>query len=117
VKYAITYIQSFKMICPDIQKLIWGDTQTHRCTDIQTHRQHGDCISQLLLFQNKDNRLKNNDHMVHLQLFDDNMAKTILIYFCFILLPFCTVTAITGLASHTIQNSLMCWWHFSLDRY
>jgi hypothetical protein len=36
-------------ICLDIQKLIGGDTQTHR--------QHGDRISLLLFFKNKESRL------------------------------------------------------------
>jgi isopenicillin N synthase-like dioxygenase len=44
------YIPSFIKIGSAIQKLIRGD--------IQTHRKHGDCISLLLLFQNKESGLK-----------------------------------------------------------
>jgi hypothetical protein len=43
------YVPSFVKIGSAIQKLIW---------DTQAHRQHGDCISLLLFFQNKENRLK-----------------------------------------------------------
>jgi hypothetical protein len=63
VKYAVEmdsgakiYIQNFVKIGSAIQKFIGGDTQTHR--------QHGDRISLLLFFQNKENRLKaDNMHM------------------------------------------------------
>jgi hypothetical protein len=43
------YIPNFINIGSGIQKLIEGDAQTHR--------QHGDLISLLLLFQNKESRL------------------------------------------------------------
>jgi hypothetical protein len=38
---AIIYIASFVKFGQGIQKLIWGDSQTHK------HRQHGDRISLL----------------------------------------------------------------------
>jgi hypothetical protein len=47
---AIVYTPSFIQICLGIQKLIGGDTQTHR--------EHGDSISLLLFFINKESRLK-----------------------------------------------------------
>jgi hypothetical protein len=47
---AMTYIPSFIKIGLCIQKLMGGDTQTHR--------QNGDRMSLLLFFQNKENRLK-----------------------------------------------------------
>jgi hypothetical protein len=56
MKYAIEmgsrpmiYIPSFIKIGSGIRKLIGGDTQTHR--------QHGDFISLLLLFQNKESTM------------------------------------------------------------
>jgi hypothetical protein len=47
---AMMQIPSFIKIGSGIQKLIWRDTQTHR--------QHGDRISLLLFFQNKESMLK-----------------------------------------------------------
>jgi hypothetical protein len=47
---AMLYIPSFIKIGSRIQKLMWGDTQTHR--------QHGDRIGLLSFFQNKENNLK-----------------------------------------------------------
>jgi hypothetical protein len=47
---AIIYIPSFIKIGSGIQKLIGGGG---------IHRQHGDCLSLLLFFQNKKRRLKN----------------------------------------------------------
>jgi hypothetical protein len=47
---AMIYITSFIKIGSSIQKLIKGDTQTHR--------QHDDLISLLLFFQNKESMLK-----------------------------------------------------------
>jgi hypothetical protein len=48
---ATLYIPSFSKIVSGIQKLMdEGDTQTHR--------EHGDCISLLLFFNNKETRLK-----------------------------------------------------------
>jgi hypothetical protein len=51
MKYAVEmiFIPSFIKIGSGIQKLTWGDTQTHR--------QHGDVISLLSAFQNKYSRL------------------------------------------------------------
>jgi hypothetical protein len=48
---AMIYIPSFIKIGSGIQKLMGRG-------DSQTHRQHGDCISLLSLFQNKESRLK-----------------------------------------------------------
>jgi hypothetical protein len=48
---AMKYVRSFVKISSRIQKLIWGDTHTHR--------QHGDRISVFLFFQNKESRLMN----------------------------------------------------------
>jgi hypothetical protein len=46
---AMIYISKFLMIGSGVQKLMGGDTQTHR--------QHGDLISLLLfLFQNRESR-------------------------------------------------------------
>jgi hypothetical protein len=47
---AMIYIPGFMKIGSGIQKLIWGDTQTHR--------QQGDLISLILYFQNKESMLK-----------------------------------------------------------
>jgi hypothetical protein len=47
---AMIYMPSYIQIVSGIQKLITGDSQTHR--------QYGDCISLLLFFQNTDSRLK-----------------------------------------------------------
>jgi hypothetical protein len=47
---SMIYIPSFIMIGSGIQKLIKGDSQTQR--------QHGDCVSLLLFFQNEESRLK-----------------------------------------------------------
>jgi hypothetical protein len=48
---ALIYASCFIKIGSGIQKfMVGGDSQTHR---------HGDLISQLLFFQNKDSRLKN----------------------------------------------------------
>jgi hypothetical protein len=47
---AMIYIPSFIKIGSSILKLIRQDSQTHR--------QHGDLISPLLFFQNKESRLK-----------------------------------------------------------
>jgi hypothetical protein len=47
---AVMNVPSFIKIRSGIQKLIEGDTQTHR--------QQGDLISVLLFFQNKENRLR-----------------------------------------------------------
>jgi hypothetical protein len=49
---AIIYIPSFIKIGLGIQKFIGGDSSTHR--------QHGDLISLLLFFHNKESRLINN---------------------------------------------------------
>jgi hypothetical protein len=49
---AVIYIPSFVKIGSGVQKLIVGNTQTHK----QTHRQHRDLIS-LLYFLNKESRL------------------------------------------------------------
>jgi hypothetical protein len=46
---AMVYIPSFLKIGSGIQKLMGGNTQTHR--------QHGDLLSLLLFFQNKECRL------------------------------------------------------------
>jgi hypothetical protein len=46
---AMIYIPSFIKNGSGIQKLICGDTQTHR--------EHGDLISLLLFFRNKQSRL------------------------------------------------------------
>jgi hypothetical protein len=61
VKYAVEmglvvmiYIQSFIKIGSGIQTFIGGDTQTHR--------QHGNLISLVLLLQNKKKRLRMNSH-------------------------------------------------------
>jgi hypothetical protein len=43
----VAYIPSFTKFCSGVQKLIRG-----------IHREHGDRISLLLFFQNKENRLK-----------------------------------------------------------
>jgi hypothetical protein len=48
---AMIYIPNLKKIGSGIQKLIEVDTQTHR--------QHGDRISLLLFFQNKESRQGN----------------------------------------------------------
>jgi hypothetical protein len=48
---AMIYIQSIIKISAGIQKLIGGD--------IQTHIQHGYCISLILFFQNEGSNLKN----------------------------------------------------------
>jgi hypothetical protein len=48
---AMIYTPRFIKIGLVIQKLIWGDSQTHR--------KHGDLISLLLLFKNKESRLIN----------------------------------------------------------
>jgi hypothetical protein len=45
---ATIYIQHFTKTGSGIKKLTWGDT----------HRQHGDRISLLLLFQNKESRVR-----------------------------------------------------------
>jgi hypothetical protein len=47
---AMLYIASFIKTGSDIQKLMGGDTQTHR--------QQGDLMSSLLFFQNTESRLK-----------------------------------------------------------
>jgi hypothetical protein len=47
---AMAYVPSLLKIGSGIQKLLKGDTETHM--------QHGDCVSLLLLLQNKGNRLK-----------------------------------------------------------
>jgi hypothetical protein len=47
---AMIYIPSFVQNGSGIQKLITGDSQTHR--------QHGNRISPLLFFQNKESRLR-----------------------------------------------------------
>jgi hypothetical protein len=47
---AMIYIPSFIKIGPGIQKLIQGEPQTHR--------QHSDLISLLLIFQNNESRLE-----------------------------------------------------------
>jgi hypothetical protein len=47
---AMIYISRFVIIDSAIQKLIWGDAQTRR--------QHGDRISLLSFFQNKESRVK-----------------------------------------------------------
>jgi hypothetical protein len=47
---AMIYIPSFIKIGPGIQKLIRGDSQTHR--------QHGDLINLLLVSLNEGSRLK-----------------------------------------------------------
>jgi hypothetical protein len=49
---AMIYIRSFIKIGLGIQKVIWGDSDT------QTNRQHGNLISLLLFFKNKDSTLK-----------------------------------------------------------
>jgi hypothetical protein len=54
---AMIYTRSFMKIDSGIHKLIGGDSQTYKHTDIQTHRQHGDHISLLLFFQNNESRL------------------------------------------------------------
>jgi hypothetical protein len=51
---AMVYIISFIKIGSSIQRLIEGDSQTHR--------QHGDLISLLLFFQNKENALKSKEN-------------------------------------------------------
>jgi hypothetical protein len=51
----MTYMQSFIKIISGIQKIIGGDTQTHR--------QHGDHISLLTFFQNKGSGLKMNVYL------------------------------------------------------
>jgi hypothetical protein len=48
---AMMYIPSFVKIGSGIQRLIGGG-------DSQTHRQHGDLISLILCFQNKESMLK-----------------------------------------------------------
>jgi hypothetical protein len=50
MKYAMVYVLNFIKIYPGIQKLIRGDSLTHR--------QHGDLISLLLFFQKKESRLE-----------------------------------------------------------
>jgi hypothetical protein len=50
MKYSVEMSSSFTKIGSGIQKLIEGDTQTHR--------QHGDRISLLYFFRNKESRLK-----------------------------------------------------------
>jgi hypothetical protein len=47
---AMIYVPSFIMIGSGTQKLVRGDTQTHR--------RHGGLISLLSFFQNKESRLK-----------------------------------------------------------
>jgi hypothetical protein len=49
---AVIYVPSLIKIGTDIQKLVRRDSQTHR--------QHGDPIRLLLVFQNKERRLKIN---------------------------------------------------------
>jgi hypothetical protein len=49
---AVIYVPSFIKIGSGIQKLTGRDSQTH------THRQHGDVISPLLFFKNKESGLK-----------------------------------------------------------
>jgi hypothetical protein len=49
---AMAYIPSFIKIGVAIQKLIGGDIH------VQTHRQNGDIMGLLLVFQNKESRLK-----------------------------------------------------------
>jgi hypothetical protein len=51
---AMMYIPSLIKIGSGIQKLILR----------QTHRQHGDRISLLLSFQNKDSKLKTTEYML-----------------------------------------------------
>jgi hypothetical protein len=60
MKYAIEIVSraligkpSYIKICSGIQKLIDGNGE-----DSQTHREHGDRISLLSLFQNRESRLK-----------------------------------------------------------
>jgi hypothetical protein len=50
---AMIYVPSFIKIGSGIQKLIVGDSQTHR--------QHGDLICLPVFFQNKKSRLKGGD--------------------------------------------------------
>jgi hypothetical protein len=51
-------IPSFIKIGSGIQKLIGGDTHTHR----HTHKEHGVLIGVLLFFQNKESRLIENEN-------------------------------------------------------
>jgi hypothetical protein len=51
------YIPSFINIGRGIEKLLGGDTQTHR--------QHGDLISLIPFFQNKESRLKISSYLSH----------------------------------------------------
>jgi hypothetical protein len=51
---AMIYIPRFITIGSGIQKMITGDTFTHR--------QHGDLLSLLLFFQNKESRLKSTSN-------------------------------------------------------
>jgi hypothetical protein len=63
----MTYIPSLIKIGSGIQKLIGGDSQTHR--------QHGDLIRLLLFFQNKESRLKKeirDEDSNHIQKFYHN---------------------------------------------
>jgi hypothetical protein len=46
---AMIYLPNFIKIGPGIQKLIVGDSQTHR--------EHGDLIGLIIFVQNKENRL------------------------------------------------------------
>jgi hypothetical protein len=56
MKYAVIYTLNFTEIGLGIQKLIGGDSQTHR--------QHGYCISLLPFFENKESGLKMENNLV-----------------------------------------------------
>jgi hypothetical protein len=49
--------------------------------DAQTHRQHGDGMSLLLFFENKENRLKinnnNNDNKNHVRMLESNIRSSL----------------------------------------
>jgi hypothetical protein len=51
------YIPSFIQTGSAIRKLIGGRVGLHRRTDIEAQKWHGDRISLLLFFQNKESRL------------------------------------------------------------
>jgi hypothetical protein len=77
---AMICVPSFIQTGSGIQKQIGGGARIHRHTDILTHRQHGDCISLLSGFQNKESGLETNENISFVHCFKIVNLQLMFIY-------------------------------------